>query len=108
MNRIGDVILMRFPFTDLVNFKLRPAVILADAGRGDRVVCQVTTNPAAGPDAVQLDAADFASGRLSRVSYALPLQLATANRRVFHRRLGRLTPAARDRVLDAVVDALRP
>ena len=39
---IGSVVLVRFPFSDLSESKLRPAVVLADAGRGDWVLCQVT------------------------------------------------------------------
>ena len=31
----GAVILVPFPFSDLVQAKLRPAVVLADVGRGD-------------------------------------------------------------------------
>ena len=30
----GAVVLVRFPFSDLSQTKLRPAVVLADAGRG--------------------------------------------------------------------------
>lgn len=38
----GDIILIAFPFTDLSGSKLRPAVVLADAGL-DLTVCFVTT-----------------------------------------------------------------
>jgi hypothetical protein len=41
----GDVVLVRFPFSDLSQPKLRPAIVLADAGRGDLVLCQVTSRP---------------------------------------------------------------
>ena len=30
----GQVVVVRFPFSDLSASKLRPAVVLADAGRG--------------------------------------------------------------------------
>ena len=39
----GAVVLVRFPFSDLTRTKLRPAIVLADAGRGDTVLCQVTS-----------------------------------------------------------------
>lgn len=42
---VGKVILVPFPSSDLSQSKLRPAVVLADAGRGDWVLCQVTSNP---------------------------------------------------------------
>ena len=40
----GDVVLVPFPYSDLSQTKVRPAVCLADAGRGDWILCQVTSN----------------------------------------------------------------
>ena len=40
----GEVVLVRFPFSDLSSSKLRPAVILAAAGRQDWILCQITSN----------------------------------------------------------------
>jgi mRNA interferase MazF len=34
-----------FPFSDLSQSRLRPAIVLADAARGDWILCQVTSNP---------------------------------------------------------------
>ena len=47
----GVVVTVQFPFSDLSQSKLRPAVILADAGRGDWILCQVTSNAYADPNA---------------------------------------------------------
>jgi mRNA interferase MazF len=41
----GSVVLVRFPFSDLSSTKLRPAIIMASAGKDDFVLCQVTSNP---------------------------------------------------------------
>lgn len=103
----GSVVLVRFPFSDLTNSKLRPAVVLAGAGRGDHVLCQVTSNPYADPRAVGLDEESFASGSLQRVSYARPGKLFTANETLIAKQAGRLTEAARRAVLDAVISLLR-
>ena len=40
----GQVIVVPFPFSDLSAQKYRPALILADAARGDWVLCQITSN----------------------------------------------------------------
>jgi len=39
----GDVVLIRFPFSDLSGAKLRPAVELAVIDRRVSVACQITT-----------------------------------------------------------------
>ncbi len=52
----GSVVLVPFPFSDLSQSKLRPAVVLADAGLGDWILCQVTSRSYADPRAVQLTA----------------------------------------------------
>ncbi len=103
----GSVVLVSFPFSDLSQAKLRPAVVLTDAGRGDFVLCQVTSNVYADPLAVELQAADFASGSLHRTSYVRPGKLFTANRRLIAHEVGVLRPEALERVVDQVVKLLR-
>ena len=49
----GEVVLIKFPFSDLSSSKLRPAVVLADAGRGDWILCQLTSNPYADAHALK-------------------------------------------------------
>ena len=66
----GEVVLVPFPFSDLSQSKVRPAVCLADAGRGDRVLCQITSSPYGDSAVVPLDAPDFASGGLLVASFA--------------------------------------
>ena len=76
---ISVVVLVRFPFSDLSQSKLRPAVVLADAGRGDRILCQVTSKPYSDVGAIELDLTAFASGSLRVTSYARPGKLFTAS-----------------------------
>lgn len=66
------VVLVRFPFSDLSGSKYRPALVLGDPGRGDFILCQITSNPYADPFAVELAASDFTEGSLQRVSFARP------------------------------------
>ena len=76
---VGAVVLVRFPFSDLSQSKLRPAVVLAHAGRGDHILCQITSNPYGDAGAVELGPAAFASGSLRVVSYARPGKRFTAS-----------------------------
>ena len=103
----GSVVLVRFPFSDLSNAKRRPAVVLADAGRGDFVLVQVTSNPYADPRAVLLEEASFASGGLRILSYARPGKLFTANHTLIVREVGTLDEPTLATLTDAVVRLLR-
>jgi mRNA interferase MazF len=80
---------------------------LADAGRGDWVLCQITSNPYGDPRAVALTNADFQAGGLRVASFARPGKLFTANVNLMVASVGQLQDAAFHRVLDAVIDLLR-
>ena len=82
-------------------------MVLADAGRGDLVLCQVTSNPYADPLAVELMVADFASGSLQQTSYARPGKLFTASGTLIVREVGTLHPEALYRIIERVTDVLR-
>lgn len=103
----GSVILIPFPFSDLSQSKLRPAVALADAGKGDWVLCQITSKPYSDPLAVELNSSSFQLGSLHLISYARPGKLFTANQGLMLRQVGVLKDDALKQIIDAVVDLLR-
>ncbi|MBM4042365.1 MAG: MazF family transcriptional regulator [Planctomycetes bacterium] len=98
----GSVVLVPFPFSDLSQAKLRPAIVLAEAGRGDWILCQVTSNPYGDPNSIQLTGADLASGSLQLVSYARPGKLFTANQGLMTIEVGKLGMDPLRRVIRAV------
>jgi mRNA interferase MazF len=103
----GQVVLVPFPFSDLSQSRMRPAVCLADAGRGDWVLCQVTSNPYGDSRAVVLDQRQFAAGALHVTSYARPGKLFTAHQSLLVASVGRLKEDAFRQIIDAVVGLLR-
>lgn len=100
---IGAVVLVRFPFTDLTNSKLRPAVVLAYAGRGDWVLCQITSQQYADLAAIEITNIDFASGSLQKTSYARPAKLFTANSGIMTKTVGDLKEEKRNEILGVVI-----
>jgi mRNA interferase MazF len=103
----GAVVLIPFPFSDLSQAKLRPAVVLADAGRGDWILCQITSKPYADPWAIMLDDASFAVGSLHLISYVRPGKLFTAYEDLIVAEVGRLKPAPFQSIIETVVTILR-
>lgn len=103
----GDVVLLQFPFSDLSGSKLRPAVVLADVGRGDFIACQVTTNRDADAMAVELLPASFSAGGLHATSYVRPGKLFTAHQSIVAKRVARLTGAVAETIRAAVIELVR-
>lgn len=103
----GAVVLIPFPFSDLSHTKLRPAVVLASAGRGDVILCQVTSQPYVDPHVVWLNDQSFAEGSLRRESYARAGKLFTAHESVIAHQVGRLKDQVLEQIVDAVVALLR-
>jgi mRNA interferase MazF len=103
----GAVVLVPFPFSDLSRSKLRPALVLADAGRDDWILCQITSNPYSDTHAIPISNRDFSSGSLDVASYARPGKLFTANQSLMVSSVGNLKKDSLKRVVDAVVSLLR-
>ena len=103
----GQVVIVRFPFSDLTASKLRPAVILAEAGRGDWILCQITSQPYGDPGAIRLDTTDFERGALRLTSYARPSKLFTAHASLVAGQVADLRPGKFSSVRDAVVRLIK-
>ena len=97
------VAMVHFPFSDLSDAKLRPAVILAQANRSDWVLCQITSKPYADSDAVEIADDDFQSGTLKLTSYARPGKLFTAHESLIVTEEGTLQPEVFEKIVNAVV-----
>jgi mRNA interferase MazF len=81
--------------------------VLADAGRGDWILCQVTSKPYADSAAVVLESRSFQRGSLKVTSYARPGKLFTANAALVENVTGILQPESVREVIAAVVTILR-
>jgi len=96
-----------FPFSDLSHAKLRPAVVLADAGRDDWILCQVTSKPYGDPRAVTLDVNAFRGGSLRVTSFVRPGKLFTASSSLIVSQAGSLKDEVVTDIAEAVISILR-
>ena len=99
---VGDVVLTPFPFTDLTGAKVRPAVILADVGMEDWILCEITTTSQRRPRAIEIFAADFRRGGLRRRSWVRPDRISTLNQSVFIHVLGHLSDSKQAEIAAAI------
>jgi hypothetical protein len=78
---VGDVVIIPFPYSDLSQSKRRPALVLAEAGRGDFLLCQITSKQYGDLEALfQELGGDVSERAASRVAVVLFGEV-----RVFHR-----------------------
>jgi mRNA interferase MazF len=103
----GQVVIVHFPFSDLSQSKLRPAWVLADAGRGDWLLCQITSKSYGDPRAIQIVVGDFVRGLLRTTSFARPGKLFTAHSSLMAGQIGELHPASFVVIRDAVIRLLQ-
>jgi len=78
-------------------------VVLAEAGRGDWILCQVTSKPYADARAVELTDIDFEKGSLRVISYARPGKLFTAHESLFLLDVGTLRTESLKRISGVVI-----
>lgn len=92
----GDIILVPFPFTDLSQTKLRPAVVLwADSKGQDVTLCFISSQKvnrlAKYEFAIASDDPQFSMTGLKMTSKVRVTRITTLERRLLQRRLGRLS-----------------
>ena len=99
---VGDVVLAPFPFTDMSGTKVRPAVVLADVGMQDWILCQITSASSARDRHISIGSDDMTGGSLRFRSWARPDRIYTVNERIFRRTVGRLSAAKHAEIAAAV------
>jgi len=84
----GNVVVVRFPFSDLSNSKLRPALVLADWGGEDIILFQITSKNKNDPFTISLKKEDFIGGSLPLDSFVKVNRLFTADKSIIERKAG--------------------
>ena len=103
----ASIVVIPFPFSDLSGTKLRPAVVLAETGNDDWLLCQITSNPYIDPAAVRLTSTELSRGTLNAVSYARPMKLFTANIVLIVKRVAILNDATFKAIVTIIIESLR-
>ncbi|MBF0229127.1 MAG: type II toxin-antitoxin system PemK/MazF family toxin [Desulfamplus sp.] len=101
------VVLVTFPFSDLSMTKLRPAVVLADSGKDDWVLCQITSKSYGDAKAIILTNENFENGSLKIISYVRPGKLFTANNTIMVTEVGKLKNDITRNIVVSVVNIIK-
>ncbi len=102
----ASIVLIHFPFSDLSQTKLRPALILSQTTKEDWILCQITSNSNADEKAIEIQLEDFVEGSLSQISYARPNKIFTGHESLILKRVGILSDKKTREVIKAIVHIL--
>ncbi len=100
--RVGDVVLVTFPFSNLKGQKVRPALVLANVEFNNLILCQITSKPYTSKIAISIKPKDFAEGSLPIISFVRPDKLFTADEAIIKNTVGQLTSTTKDKILQSV------
>src|SRR6266849_5647843 len=101
----GELVLLAFPFSSEIVGKQRPALILLDANDQDLLVARVTTQPHRSPFDIVIQ--DWNSAGLLAPSIVRLHKLATVEKRLVRRKLGRLADSDWSAVRTAVLQVFK-
>ena len=98
----GEVVVISFPFSDLLNAKKRPMLVLAERGE-DLVGCAITSNPAS--EGIVLSA--FEQGNLPLKSKIKYWQINTFLKELVVRKVAKIHPSTHQEVLSKINELFR-
>lgn len=88
----GDVVWIEIPFTDLLDTKIRPGIIISNLPGDDYIVCKITKEfNQNSPGLVELNDLDFISGKLRVKSYICVDVIFTLEKLLVDNYIGRLS-----------------
>jgi mRNA interferase MazF len=100
----GEVVIFQFPFSDVVQSKKRPSLVVATL-QGDHVIlAQITGQPRPDPDLLELNSKDFKTGGISRKSFIRPSVLFTVHKSRINYKAGKIKPTKIKEVQDKLVE----
>lgn len=90
---IGDVLVAKFPFSDLSSYKKRPVLVIGYSDFDDLIVCQITSYSDKDLLCIPLKKSDFKMGSLPVNSFIRPDKIFTMDQKLVHAKAATLGKA---------------
>jgi mRNA interferase MazF len=103
--RKGDIVVVRFPFTDQTGMKKRPALVIFKP-EGDNVILAQITGQDRGHYAITIEQDDVSKGRLDETSYVQPDIIITLHQDLILGRIAILKPDKLKEIADKIIEFL--
>ena len=102
--KVGDIVSVNFPYSDLQGYKRRPGLVL-HFDQQDLLLARITTQPASTPTDISIT--QWAPSGLPRPSTIKLAKLASIDQRLIHKIVGRLHPSDSASVMQTLNDCLQ-
>jgi mRNA interferase MazF len=102
----GDIVVVKFPFTDLTGAKRRPALVVAELQGDDVILCQITGTARTDKYAVSLNESDYINGRLSVASVIRPNRVFTASENIINYKVCEINDEKRQKVTEKLLEII--
>ena len=89
--KFGDIILIKFPFTDLSGAKKRPALVLHDTNDNDIIICRITSQAKESDFDIEITDQQRAGLKLSSIIRLH--KIVTIEKTLVDKKMGTLCPA---------------
>jgi mRNA interferase MazF len=96
--KVGDIVLVKFPFTNLQKSKKRPAIIIKDENEHNDIVCfQITSNHTQ-DNLLKINSDDLQNSNLTLESYIKYDKCFTLNSKIIDKKIATVTPTLMHRL----------
>ncbi len=102
--KVGDIVSVNFPYSDLQGYKRRPGLVL-HFDQQDLRLARITTQPASTPTDISIT--QWTTSGLPRPSTIKLAKLASIDQRLIHKIVGRLHPTDSASVMQTLNDCLQ-
>ncbi|MDR3329694.1 MAG: type II toxin-antitoxin system PemK/MazF family toxin [Mycoplasmataceae bacterium] len=96
----GDIVIVRFPYTNFEEFKIRPALILSVMDNDDYVVCRISSKQKV--DTISIHQKDYVISPLSISSYVNFKKLAAINGTLIMAKASKVAPNKYNEIVNAI------
>lgn len=103
----GDIVVIPFPFTDLSQFKRRPALILKDLGNDDFLLAMITSKAYNSPYSLKIAETDFTGGSLPAEGYVRCNWLFEVNSSIILKKAATVSKRFTGQVIDILISFLK-
>ena len=103
----GDIILVRYPFSNAADYKIRPAVVVSNNGfnkRFDNWICPITSKRQ--EQTVELNKS-IVEGKLERESFAKTNSIAVIENDLIIKRIGKITKEKTEEIIEHITKNLK-